>query len=141
MVLSRLPRWTRRSLRSCPWLDSPLLAACKRRVFTVSLPKKDVYTGLSLALFLLHFGVLMSDLTLHHVAQTAERSSHRYTVTLMLSHVMSFYLSLLGSVYSLQAGARRLSAVALLSTCLNLTLFLARFSFEFVVIQYRGELY
>ncbi|XP_041099353.1 transmembrane protein 262-like [Polyodon spathula] len=141
MVLPCLPSCTRLSLRSCAWLDSPLVAACQRKVFTVSLPKKDVYTGLSLSLLMLHFGVLMSDLTLHSAAQTAEGSSHNYTVMLMLSHVMSFYLSLLGWVYSLQTGARRLSAVAFVSTCLNLTLFLARFSFEFVVIQYRAELY
>ncbi|XP_069036721.1 sororin isoform X3 [Lepisosteus oculatus] len=84
-------------------------------LLSVRASRKALFTALSLALFALHLGLLLSDALLHAWRQTEEGSSHHFTEALLVSHVMSFYWALLGAVYSVESGSDRMSVISLTS--------------------------
>ncbi|KAJ7307502.1 hypothetical protein JRQ81_009525 [Phrynocephalus forsythii] len=105
---------------------------------TVTFPNKVIFTIGSLFLFFVHTAVIVSDLYHFLATQKGDLMSFRFTV---FSHVASFYWALLGTIYTLQAEDHVLMCCALTSLAMNSALFLARFSVDYITIDYREEQY
>ncbi|XP_042299893.1 transmembrane protein 262 [Sceloporus undulatus] len=108
---------------------------------TVTFPNKVILTIGSLVLFLIHTGVIIGDMYHFLISQRGDLMSFRYTLVLLFSHVTSFYLALLATIYTLQAEDNVLMCFALTSFTLNFGLFLARFCMDYLTIEYREEQY
>ncbi|XP_063001820.1 cation channel sperm-associated auxiliary subunit TMEM262 [Elgaria multicarinata webbii] len=106
---------------------------------TITFPNKVIFTIGSLLLFIIHTGVLVGDLYHFLVSQRGDLMSFHFTVTLLFSHVISFYWALLATIYTLQAEDNILMCIALTSLALNFSIFLARFCTDFFTIDYREE--
>ncbi|XP_062340955.1 cation channel sperm-associated auxiliary subunit TMEM262-like [Osmerus eperlanus] len=111
----------------------------KEWLLSLSVPKRGLYIFMSLLLFMFQLVLLGIDMILHFVIKDLSFSSQNHTEATLVFLVVSFYWSLLGSVYSLQAGYRKMGFYALLSVFLNLAMFIIRFCYEFITIQYRKE--
>ncbi|KAK6305495.1 hypothetical protein J4Q44_G00242750 [Coregonus suidteri] len=108
-------------------------------LFSLSVSKRGLYTTMSLLLCIFQLGLLVADVILHFVIKDNSFPSQHHTEAILLFQVVSFYWSLMGSVYSLQAGNRKMGFIALLSVFLNFVIFITRFCYELLMIQYRRE--
>ncbi|XP_055987783.1 cation channel sperm-associated auxiliary subunit TMEM262 [Sorex fumeus] len=121
--------WTRES-KPMAWRD---------RILVFLLPQGMMLTLAAIVLFLIHLGVLASDIHNFYVTHHYDRMSFRYTVVLIFSHVISICWAAMGSLYAEMTDdeARRFFSVIVLM--LNGVMFFNRLWLEFVAIQYREE--
>ncbi|XP_039214451.1 transmembrane protein 262 [Crotalus tigris] len=119
----------------------PQMGSWKDPFLTVTFPSKVIFIIGSWVLFVIHMGVIVGDLYHFLVSQRGDLMSFHFTVSLLFSHVTSFYLALLASIYTLQADDGFLTCLALTSFVVNLALYIARFWMDYLTIDYREEKY
>ncbi|XP_032090220.1 transmembrane protein 262-like [Thamnophis elegans] len=90
------------------------MGSWKDPFLTVTFPSKVIFIISSWVLFVINLGVIIGDLYHFLVSQRGDLMSFHFTVSLLFSHVTSFYLALIASVYTMQADDGFL-------TCLSLT--------------------
>ncbi|XP_020633088.2 cation channel sperm-associated auxiliary subunit TMEM262 [Pogona vitticeps] len=113
----------------------------KDRFITLTFPKKVIFTVGSLFLCFIHAAVIVSDLYHFLVTQNVDLMSFRFTVVLLFSHVLSFYWAVLATIYTLLGKDNVLIYFALTSLAMNFAMCLARFSMDYITIEYREEQY
>ncbi|XP_071963690.1 uncharacterized protein [Antedon mediterranea] len=103
--------------------------------------KKDLIVYLSFTLCGLLFLTILNDIVGYSIERT-DKTTQNITTTILLNHVVSFYLALLGFVYNTQAGKNWRHAyrewIAIVSNCLVCIL---RVVVELTFINYRPEEY
>ncbi|XP_026573484.1 transmembrane protein 262 [Pseudonaja textilis] len=119
----------------------PQMGSWKDPFLTVTFPSKVIFIIASWVLFVINTGVIIGDLYHFLVSQRGDLMSFYYTVSLLFSHVTSFYFSLLASIYTLQADDGFLTCLALTSFVANLTMYICRFCMDYLTIDYREEKY
>ncbi|KAJ6651252.1 hypothetical protein lerEdw1_021150, partial [Lerista edwardsae] len=132
---SLLPKPTKQTRR----VQKDMTKSWKDPFVTCTFPKKVIFTILSILLLVIHIGVFIGDLYHFLVSQRGDLMSFRFTVVLLFSHVTSFYLALVASIYTLLAEDNVLLWFSMMSLAANFAVFFARFTMEFILIQYREE--
>ncbi|KAM3825052.1 cation channel sperm-associated auxiliary subunit TMEM262 [Vipera latastei] len=91
------------------------MGSWKDPFLTVTFPNKVLFIIGSWVLFVIHLGVIIGDLYHFLISQRGDLMTFRFTVSLLFSHVTSFYLALLASIYTMQADDGFLTCLALTS--------------------------
>ncbi|XP_013930219.1 PREDICTED: transmembrane protein 262 [Thamnophis sirtalis] len=117
------------------------MGSWKDPFLTVTFPSKVIFIISSWVLFVINLGVIIGDLYHFLVSQRGDLMSFHFTVSLLFSHVTSFYLALIASVYTMQADDGFLTCLSLTSLVANFSLYLARFWMDYLTIEYREEKY
>ncbi|XP_063172777.1 cation channel sperm-associated auxiliary subunit TMEM262 [Candoia aspera] len=115
------------------------MGSWKDPFITVTFPSKVIFIIGSWLLFIIHLGVIIGDVYHFFISQKGNLMSFRFTISLLFSHVTSFYWALLASMYTLQADDGFLMCLAVTSLALNFAVYLARFWMDYLTIEYREE--
>ncbi|XP_007439998.1 transmembrane protein 262 [Python bivittatus] len=118
------------------------MGSWKDPFITLTFPSKVIFIIGSWLLFIIHLGVITGDL--YHFFAEAKKENFmkfNFTISLLFSHVTSFYWALLASIYTLQADDGFLTCLALTSLALNFAMYNARFWMDYLTIEYREEKY
>ncbi|KYO33753.1 cation channel sperm-associated auxiliary subunit TMEM262 [Alligator mississippiensis] len=108
---------------------------------TCKLPTNVTLTVASVLLLSVHSGIFVSDLYHFAISQRFDLMSFPSTTVLLFSQVLSFYLALLGALYSTGTKDNVLKTFALTSLVTNFAAFFGRFCLEYLTLEYRQEVY
>ncbi|KAJ8045358.1 hypothetical protein HOLleu_08354 [Holothuria leucospilota] len=115
---------------------------CRLLSWIAKTSKKELYVYVSLVLGFGLFVVVLWDLIAYAFSERTELSTQNVTDAVLVVHLISFFLGILGFVYSTQAGKfYKRAKLELYAVALNFLVCVLRFTLEISFIGYRREEY
>ncbi|XP_071799981.1 uncharacterized protein [Asterias amurensis] len=104
--------------------------------------KKELLVQVSILLAVFLIATILNDLVAYTITQNTHRSTQNLSESVLVMHIISFYMALLGFVYITQAGKLWQTArLEWLSIVLNFLVCFVRVAIEASFIQFRREEY
>ncbi|XP_072040740.1 uncharacterized protein [Amphiura filiformis] len=104
--------------------------------------KKELYVYVSIFLAVFLTGTIINDLVAYTILEKTSKSTQSITDTLLLIHILSFVVAILGFVYNSQAGKNYTNAyLEWTAIVFNFLVCFIRVAVEIAFIQFREEVY